>query len=157
MVNGTVNPLQTVIKIAIMLPHPPGCSSPSVLQGSLTSALQGQQQGQGIFCVQEVVKIFKRLDVGHPLLVSVSQEHQTSHDLSVWAHPPKTNSLASSDRASFITTVTWSLLCQCIGQVDTGKGAIIWLWTVNWRSFVLCLFHCRDRRHSGMSRLIILQ
>lgn len=98
-----------------------------MLQGSLTSALQGQQQGQGIFCVQEVVKILKRLDSGPPLLVSVNQERQTSHGLSVQAHPPKTHSLASSHRASFITIVTWSLSChaQCIGQADTRKGAII--------------------------------
>lgn len=67
MVNSTVNPLQTVIKIAIILPHPPGCSS--ALQGSLMPALQGKQQGQAILCVQEVANVLKRLGSGHPLLV----------------------------------------------------------------------------------------
>lgn len=61
MVNGTVNPLQTAIKIALILPHPPGCSSPSSLQCSLTLDLQGQQQGQAILCVQEAMNILKRL------------------------------------------------------------------------------------------------
>lgn len=75
MVNGTVNPLQTVIKIAALLPHPPGSSSPSALQGSLMPALQGHQEGQAAWCVQEAADVFERLVSGHPLLASVSQEH----------------------------------------------------------------------------------
>lgn len=69
----------------------------------------------------------KALGSGHPLLMSVNQECQTNHSLLMWVRAPKTHSLASSDITRFVTAVTWSLLypTQCIGQVDTGKGAIV--------------------------------
>lgn len=127
MVNGTVNPLQTVIKIAIILPHPPGCSSPSSLQGSQACSAGTATGTSHLVCAGGSEHLKKALDSGHPLLVSVNQEHQKTHSLPIWVHVPKKHFLASSDITRFITAVTWSLLyhTQCIGQVDTGKGAIV--------------------------------
>lgn len=67
------------------------------------------------------------MNSGLPGLVSVKQEYQTVHGLPTWVQAPKVHSLASSGITRVITAVTWFLFfnSQCIGHIDTGKGAII--------------------------------
>lgn len=80
MVNGTVNPLQTVIKIAIILPQ-------DSAGFSYCSARTVAGRSNDIYARRSESK--KTVDSRHPLILPVNQDYQTDNGLPMWAYALK--------------------------------------------------------------------